>query len=62
MRHSLNKLGGVIERSYGFSFVGPVSMEMLLTFQTEFLFVKITKILQGLFFPRFHFFLEAIPI
>ena len=27
------KLGGVIEKSYGFTFVGPVSMETLLTFE-----------------------------
>ena len=36
------KLGGVIEKSYGFSFVRPVSVETLLTFEPEF-FVKITK-------------------
>ena len=38
------KLGGVIEKSYGFTFVGPVSMETLLTFEPA-VFVKITKIL-----------------
>ena len=38
------KLGEVKEKSYGFSFVGPVSMETLLTFKPE-VFVKITKIL-----------------
>ena len=38
------KHGGDIEKSYGFSFVGPVSMEMLLTFESE-VFVKITTIL-----------------
>ena len=27
------KLGGVIEKSYGFTFVWPVSMETLLTFE-----------------------------
>ena len=37
------KLGGVIEKSYGFNFVGPVSMETLLTFEPA-VYVKITKI------------------
>ena len=46
------KLGGVIEKSYGFTFVGPVSMETLLTFEPEVL-LKSQKIY---FFPRFHFF------
>ena len=53
------KLGGVIEKSYGFTFVGPVSMETLLTFEPA-VFVKITKILTSpiyipaLFFPSYH--------
>ena len=38
------KLGGVIEKSYGFTFVGTVSMETLLTFEPE-VFVQITKII-----------------
>ena len=50
------KLGGVIQKSYGFSFVGPVSMETRLTFEPK-VFVKFTKILSSsreFFFPMLH--------
>ena len=38
------KLGGVIEKSYGFTSIGLVSMETFLTFEPA-VFVKIKKIL-----------------
>ena len=37
------KLGRVIKKSYGFPFVGPISMEMLLTFELN-VFAKILTI------------------
>ena len=49
------KLGGVIQKSYGFFFVGPVSMETRLTFEPK-AFVKFTKILTS---PREQIFSNA---
>ena len=47
------KLGGVIQKSYGFSFVGPVFMETCLTFEPK-VFVKFTLVLENNFFPMLH--------
>ena len=53
IRHSVFKLGGSLENSYGFIFIGPVSMETLLTAESV-IFVKITRILST---PHYVFFL-----
>ena len=49
------KLGGVIEKSYGFTFVGPVSMETLLSFERA-VFVKILTSPTSIIFPSYHIF------